>query len=425
MNSERGILLDRQNPVENPYLFLRPENLLSPDDKERLSETRLGILAPPWIKVPPDEYGGIEDVIFNFLRSKAASYFKQIDIIGHPDNSFPRDKFPNVNAHVIDLPEIDYATTFQKLQNNRASAMEAIEIPYVSQAYAAFAQMGLDVVHDHTILGRKFANQVTQQGIPVLQLEHGPVMGPDLPISQNNIYETFQRDRLHWSLAISDDQRERNPSLNWLDVIPNGVNVTDFTFHPLKKGLPDIGQYGLYLGRINRDKGLHNAMDTAEELKMPLIIAGHFEQTPDTLENYEPAIMQRIAGNTKLFKYFNRANNAERKMLMSRATWFASLIEWNEPFGLTNAESLASGTIPVGTRRGALPDIIVPGTGILVDDPREAPDAIREYLEMSALQKLNMALRGRRHVELNFSTDIMSSKLAITSLKAIGLALAA
>jgi glycosyltransferase involved in cell wall biosynthesis len=123
---------------------------------------------------------------------------------------------------------------------------------------------------------------------------------------------------------------------------------------------------------------------------------------------------------------FGQANKAQRKMLMAQAIWFASLIEWNEPFGLTNAQSLAAGTIPVATRRGALESIIEhAGTGILVSKPKDAPAAIRVYMAKPDEERLEMARRGRKHVERNFSTDVMSSKLAKASLKAIGLALAA
>jgi len=40
---------------------------------------------------------------------------------------------------------------------------------------------------------------------------------------------------------------------------------------------------------------------------------------------------------------------------------------WDEPFGLTLIEALASGTPVLGTRRGALPEIVTPAVGALGD----------------------------------------------------------
>jgi glycosyltransferase involved in cell wall biosynthesis len=40
---------------------------------------------------------------------------------------------------------------------------------------------------------------------------------------------------------------------------------------------------------------------------------------------------------------------------------------WDEPFGLTLIEALASGTPVLGTRRGALPEIVSPAVGALGD----------------------------------------------------------
>jgi glycosyltransferase involved in cell wall biosynthesis len=49
----------------------------------------------------------------------------------------------------------------------------------------------------------------------------------------------------------------------------------------------------------------------------------------------------------------------------ARLLW--SPVQWDEPFGLTTIEALASGTPVLGTRRGALPEIVTPEVGALGD----------------------------------------------------------
>jgi glycosyltransferase involved in cell wall biosynthesis len=46
-------------------------------------------------------------------------------------------------------------------------------------------------------------------------------------------------------------------------------------------------------------------------------------------------------------------------------------VQWDEPFGLTTIEAMVSGTPVLGTRRGALPEIITPSSGLMGDTLEE------------------------------------------------------
>ena len=59
-------------------------------------------------------------------------------------------------------------------------------------------------------------------------------------------------------------------------------------------------------------------------------------------------------------------------------------IQWDEPFGIVFAESLATGTPVITCRRGALPEIIEPGrTGWFISDAAEGVEAVRKIPELS------------------------------------------
>jgi glycosyltransferase involved in cell wall biosynthesis len=76
---------------------------------------------------------------------------------------------------------------------------------------------------------------------------------------------------------------------------------------------------------------------------------------------------------------------------------------WDEPFGLTLIESLASGTPVLGTRRGALPEIVSPAVGALGDT-------------IDDLVALRPALDGidpdacRAQVERHFTHHVMAAE---------------
>jgi glycosyltransferase involved in cell wall biosynthesis len=74
----------------------------------------------------------------------------------------------------------------------------------------------------------------------------------------------------------------------------------------------------------------------------------------------------------------------------ARCLWMPAL--WDEPFGLTTIEALFSGTPVLGTRRGALPEILPADAGALCDTLEEmivasetigsrSPEACRAHAE--------------------------------------------
>ncbi|PYP09456.1 MAG: hypothetical protein DMD59_08790 [Gemmatimonadetes bacterium] len=56
-----------------------------------------------------------------------------------------------------------------------------------------------------------------------------------------------------------------------------------------------------------------------------------------------------------------------KAVLLARARCLWMPAQWDEPFGLPTIEALFSGTPVLGTRRGALPEIVTPAVGVLRD----------------------------------------------------------
>jgi len=98
----------------------------------------------------------------------------------------------------------------------------------------------------------------------------------------------------------------------------------------------------------------------------------------------------------------------ERKAeLLAGAACLWAPARWDEPFGLTTIEAMVSGTPVLGTRRGALPEIVTPACGLLgetLDEliemrPKLAaldPEAIRARV----LEKFTHVVMAERYVEL-------------------------
>jgi glycosyltransferase involved in cell wall biosynthesis len=66
-------------------------------------------------------------------------------------------------------------------------------------------------------------------------------------------------------------------------------------------------------------------------------------------------------------------NGKAALLARARCLWNPAL--WDEPFGLVSIEALFSGTPVLGTRRGALPEIVAPDVGALGDTLEDLMDA--------------------------------------------------
>lgn len=87
---------------------------------------------------------------------------------------------------------------------------------------------------------------------------------------------------------------------------------------------------------------------------------------------------------------------------------------WGEPFGKVVVEAMASGVPLIGSRRGAIPELVEDGVmGVLVDDPADVEtlaQAIVDLLEDEDLRK-EMAVAARDKTEREFATQIRLKRL--------------
>lgn len=191
---------------------------------------------------------------------------------------------------------------------------------------------------------------------PVVTTIHGFSSEAIVPV-----YEKYD-DIAHY-VAISN--ADRHPRLTYDATIHHGVDVDDFTM-----GLGD-GGYLLFLGRIHPDKGTHTAIEVARASGLPLVIAGIVQDTEYFRQRVEP----RVDGVT--VTYLGPIGPSERDRVLGAATALLHLIDFEEPFGLSVIESLATGTPVIATPRGSLPELIDDGlTGFLVEDIPAAVAAV-------------------------------------------------
>lgn len=145
----------------------------------------------------------------------------------------------------------------------------------------------------------------------------------------------------HNSIFLSDSHARRHGRIAF---VYNGVDPADYLFQSAKE------PYDLFLGRLHSVKGYRWAIEGAKRCGKRLVVAGGWRPS------LRPSL--RFAGSV---------DGQRKAALLARAEclWMPAL--WDEPFGLTLVEALASGTPVLGTRRGALPEVVSPEVGALGD----------------------------------------------------------
>jgi glycosyltransferase involved in cell wall biosynthesis len=324
------------------------------------------MIAPPWYELPPDGYGGIEQLVADLART----------LIGR-----------GIEVTLIGAGSADTGATFLRTLPEAPSERIGEAVPEVLHA-ALVANLldGLDadVVHDHCLAGPLAA--VSRRARTVVTA-HGPVTGEfgDLYAALGDTVEL---------VAISDAQRHLRPELNWVATVHNAINVAGFPFQPEKK------DYVLFLGRMSPDKGVHLAIDAARAAGQRLVIAAKCAEQCEQ-EYFEAEVEPRLGPDVE---YLGEADASRKRTLLCQARCLLVPLQWEEPFGLVMVEALACGTPVVALRRGSVPEIIVDGvTGIVSEEPDDLPAAIGE------VGRIDPAA-CREDVERRFDLSVMAKR---------------
>lgn len=297
---------------------------------------RIGIVAPPWVSVPPARYGGTESVVDRLARGfVAAGHDVLLWTTGDSTCPVPR-------GWVLERSEGD------------RMGMAAIELRHLIRGYEALVDWGADVVHDHTLIGPVYAQRYPD--LPVVTTNHGP-----FDEELTDLYRAVAADVP--VIAISHDQAARADGLPVACVIHHGIDLDAF---PFGDGSGDEhGEYLLFLGRMAPEKGARRAALAAKQAGVRLVMAAKMRE-PLEREFFEqqvrPLLDDRIT-------YVGEVGGEDKLRLLRGARALVNPIRWPEPFGLVMIEALACGTPVLAFPEGSAPELIDHGvTGYLCED---------------------------------------------------------
>jgi len=323
---------------------------------------RIALIAPPFIAVPPAEYGGTELFVAHLAEGLRKS---KIDAIVYANGEstvqserrwlYEHSQWPIKNAEHAWIQELDHTAWAT------ADAVKECDLIHVQSAQAlAFSRF-------------------TQ--LPFVLTLHGP---HDPKLSE---YYSHYPDVQY--VAISNHQANQE-TLRRFRTIHHGIDLN------LYRAVEKKQQYLSFIGRIAPIKGTHIAIEVAQRTGIPLKIAG--EVQPSFREYFEKKIRPHIDG--QLVEYVGPADLRAKNELLGNSMAMLFPIQWNEPFGLVMLEAMACGTPVLAMPGGSVPEVVSEGvSGHICRSIREITKCLRSLnIEPSTV---------RRYVEENFSIEKM------------------
>lgn len=191
---------------------------------------------------------------------------------------------------------------------------------------------------------------------PVVTTIHGFSSERILPV-----FERYQ-DRVAY-VSISD--ADRRPGLRYAATIYHGIDTGAFRVHPMP------GDYLAFFGRIHPDKGAVEAIEAAELAGLPLLLAGIIQDEA----YFHDEVAPRMRGTD--CRFVGAIAAEDRSDFLGRAIALLHLIGFDEPFGFSVVEAMASGTPVIAFDRGSMRELVDHGlSGMLVTDVAGAASAV-------------------------------------------------
>jgi glycosyltransferase involved in cell wall biosynthesis len=296
---------------------------------------RIAQVAPPIERVPPAAYGGTERVVHE-LTTELVRRGHDVTVFASGDSDVPCRLVPTVDKALRPAGiEADSGGWF------------ATTVKMVAEQAADF-----DVIHSH--LEWWSVPLARMSTVPVVATFHGRL---DLPFAD----KLFQ-DAPEGLVAISRHQASTHPEVPWT-IIHNGLTLDRAPFSDKP------GEAFCFVGRVDPEKGITEAMEIAKRTGRPLRIAAKVGNMAKQRAYYEDVFKPALSKAGKQVEYLGELKPAERDQLFAESYGTLMPGAWPEPFGLVSIESLATGTPVIARRVGALPEIIREGVdGYFGDD---------------------------------------------------------
>ncbi|MEU4697556.1 glycosyltransferase [Nonomuraea dietziae] len=354
--------------------------------------------AGPWLPVPPDGYGGIENVVATLIPPLRARGVKVV--------------LASVGSSSIEVDELITAFPDGQFGHLQKPYNQVMGLAHAHQARVIEelrSRDDIDLVHDHLeVVGPAMLSAFG--GPPVLHTLHWDLR------KHASFYGSFPPGIS--VNGVSASQLARAPSALQAASLGPVHLATPLAGQPSEGGR---GEHVIVMGRICGLKGQHLAARVCQKLGLPLVLAGPVSgmDTPAELEAvlqdpehplhghpdvryFHDQLAPYLGGD--LVRWIGGVGGPSRDALYASARAALFPIQWDEPGGTAVVEAMALGVPPVGLRRGCLPELIDHGrTGWLADTEEQLAELLLRVEEIDPEE-------CRREAEQRFSPSVMADR---------------
>jgi glycosyltransferase involved in cell wall biosynthesis len=171
----------------------------------------------------------------------------------------------------------------------------------------------------------------------------------------------------------------------------------------------------LYVGQVEKHKGVHTIIDAMVNLAEDPSLNFHLDIVGGTLDvGYQKSLKEKIMRYSlnKRIRFMGKVQRDLLPEIYNTHDIFIFPSIWKEPFGLTIIEAMACGTVVVGTATGGNKEYMLDGSNCLVFPPGDAVALTRQLKKLMLDPGLRKQLseNGARMAKERFDLEIMVRK---------------
>lgn len=301
---------------------------------------RVLLVAGPFISLREPFNGGTEAFI--------VAHANQLVQMGHTVDVIAKDTDERNLFNVIELQESPLS---MKDDAYRPCPEWLGQQHYQSLQFGMLDVNNYDIIHYNSFIPEIYAVGALLNIPSVLTLHLPPTEKFEL------VYKFFLKHAPALPIGISKRMSKRWASSIGKDiaVILNGIVLHQWKLHHRNNN-----GYLLWSGRITKEKNVEAAIHLANHLKQPLKIIGPIFDQEYFSTHVEPMLSERI-------QYISHVNQQQLNELAGGASAYLATALWEEPFGLSTLEMLASGLPVVGFYTAIPPELRDKKVSIAVD----------------------------------------------------------
>ncbi|WP_143960510.1 glycosyltransferase [Litoribacter populi] len=300
---------------------------------------KIAIIAHANFPIKEPYAGGLEMITYQLVVN-LQKIGHQVDLYAHPDS--------DSSLPLVSLGDCNFPFFEEEFQPDSMGLFEQTMSAFYAKVCSKIKNGKYDLIHNHSlhylpiILGE-------ESEVPFITSFHTPVF-----TELNFALKTIQTRNQHFT-AVSHKLAETYAEFVKCRVVYNGIDLGKWNLVD-----SNLGDYVFWYGRVCPEKGTHLAIEAARLLGKKILLAGPLSN----LAYFHNKVENLIDDDQCV--YLGHLNQDEVNKVLGMAEVMLFTSTWDEPYGLSIAESLACGTPVVSFDKGAAKEILTEKTGRIV-----------------------------------------------------------